>query len=215
MRFLLKLGLPLALGLFAVACHAGVAPAFQAGKDYKLVPQPQTPDDPKKIAVEEFFCYCCPHCFHVDPMIEQWRKHLPADVIFTRVPNSLGRPDGEVLARAFYIAQTLNILDKVHKPLFDAIHVQGFPMSSLDSVRDLFVAQAGITPAQFDQASSSFVVDTDLRRADALAQTYQISSVPTLVVGGKYEVSGGRDDLIKVVDFLIDKVRQERHLPKL
>ncbi|HZU75893.1 MAG TPA: thiol:disulfide interchange protein DsbA/DsbL [Dehalococcoidia bacterium] len=214
MRFSLKLGLPLLLGLFAAACHAGAAPAFQLGKDYKRVPQVQTPDDPKKIAVEEFFCYCCPHCFHVDPMIEAWRKRLPADVVFERVPNTLGRPDGEVLARAFYIAQTLNISDKVHKPLFDAIHVQGFPMSSLDSVRDLYVAQAGITPAAFDQASSSFVVDTDLRRADALAQTYRISSVPTLVVGGEYEVSGGRDDLIKVVDFLIDKVREERHLPK-
>jgi protein dithiol oxidoreductase (disulfide-forming) len=200
------------LAVCATACSAatGSADAYTLGKEYRLVPEPQKPDDPKKVVVEEFFCYCCPHCFHADPGIEEWRKHLAGDVSFRRVPNSLGRPDGKVLEQAFFIAQTMGILDKVHTPLFKAIHEQGFPMSSLDSVRDLFVEQAGIKPADFDSLSSSFVIDSEVRNADEEAQTYQVTSVPTVIVGGKYMVNGASPDLAKLLDFLVDKVRKER-----
>ena len=200
------------LAVYATACSAatGSADAYALGKDYHQVPDPQRPDDPKKVQVEEFFCYCCPHCFHADPGIEEWRKHAAGDVSFRRVPNSLGRPDGKVLEQAFYIAQTMGILDKVHTPLFKAIHEQGFPMSSLDSVRDLFVEQAGIKPTDFDSLSSSFVIDSEVRNADEEAQTYQVTSVPTVIVGGKYMVNGATPDLGKVLDFLVDKVRKER-----
>jgi thiol:disulfide interchange protein DsbA len=200
------------LAVYATACSAasGSAEAYTLGKEYHPVPAAQKPDDPRKIAVEEFFCYCCPHCFHADPGIEEWRKHLAGDVAFSRVPNSLGRPDGKVLQQAYYIAQTMGILDKVHTPLFKAIHEQGFPMNTLDSVRDLFVEQAGIKPADFDSLASSFVIDSEVRSADEQAQTYQITSVPTVVVGGKYMVNGASPDLGKILDFLVDKVRKER-----
>lgn len=194
---------------FAAACSAANAPDYQLGKQYNAVPQPQAPADPKKIEVDEFFCYCCPHCFHIDPAIEDWRKHLPADVSFKRVPNSLGREDGKVTQQAFFVAQTLGALDKVHRPMFEAIHEQHQVITSLDQVRPIFV-QAGVKPADFDGTAGSFVVDTAIRQADAEAATYQVYSVPSIIVGGKYIVVGGADDTLKIVDFLIDKVRKER-----
>lgn len=207
----LKYGLFACLTFFAAACSAADnASAYQLGKDYKQVSDIQKPDDPKKIAVEEFFCYCCPHCFHADPSIEDWRQHAAKDVTFARVPNSLGRADGKVLQQAYYIAQTMNILDKVHIPLFKAIHEQHEPMSSLESVRALFVEQAGIKPGDFDSLAGSFVIDSEVRQADAEAQTYQVTSVPTLIVGGKYVVNGAAPELPKLLDFLVDKVRKER-----
>lgn len=208
----LKRGLFAAFALFAVACSAATdaGKGYVAGTDYKLVRAVQTPADPKRITVEEFFCYCCPHCFHFDPDLERWTKAKPADVDFARVPNSLGRPDGEVQARAFYIAQTLGISDKIHAPLFSAIHTKNIPMASLNSIRDLFVETGGIKPADFDGVASSFVVDSGLRRAEAESRDYLITSVPTIVVGGKYAVGGGSAESLKIVDFLIDKVRKER-----
>jgi thiol:disulfide interchange protein DsbA len=208
MMRLLKHGLfAAALSLFAVACHA--SDAYSEGKNYRQVGTPQKPTDPKRITVEEFFWYGCPHCYHIEPEVEAWLKTRGADVDFVRIPNTLGRPIGELHERAFYIADTLGILDKTHKPLFDAIHGQGFPMSTLESIRDLYVEKAGITPAQFDGIAHSFVVDSSMRRADDLAMTYGITGTPTFVVGGKYAVDA-QDGVLKVVDFVIAKVRKER-----
>jgi thiol:disulfide interchange protein DsbA len=194
---------------FAVACSAA-APNYQLGQQYNLVPQPQAPRNPNKIEIEEFFCYCCPHCFHADPSIEEWRKHLPDDVSFVRVPNALGRDDGKVLEQAFYIAQTLGVGDKVHRPLFEAIHVHQQFITSLDQVKQIFADSAGVKPEAFDGTASSFVVDTEVRTAEAKASAYQVTSVPSMVVGGKYVVVGAPEDLLKIVDFLVDKVRKER-----
>jgi thiol:disulfide interchange protein DsbA len=206
MKRLLKSGLFAVLSLFAVACHAA-DPA--EGKNYRTVATPPKPDNPKRITVEEFFWYGCPHCFHFEPEVEAWLKTKPADVDFVRVPNTLGRPIGELHERAFYIAEVLGILDKTHRPLFEAIHAQNFPMSSLESIRDLYVEKAGIKPADFDAVAHSFVVDSDMRRADDLAQTYGITGTPTFVVGGKYVVDA-QNDALKVVDFAVAKVRKER-----
>ena len=101
------------------------------------------------------------------------------------------------------------ILDKTHQALFDAINQQSFPMSTLDSIRALYVDKAGIKPQDFDSIANSFVVDGNMRRADASAQSYGITGTPTIVVGGKYVVDA-QTDMLKVVDFVIDKVRKER-----
>lgn len=222
----LALAIGLVAGLGVLPSQAADAPAYQLGKQYNVVAQKVAPDDPKTIRVQEFFWYGCPHCFRLDPTITAWAAKLPKDVVFERVPNALGRPIGQVHERAFYIAKVLGILPKTHTALFNAIHRDGEPMASLREIRDLYVRVAGITPQQFDDASSSFVVDADMRRADQLAQTYGIMSVPTLVIGGEYMTDGvmagaGHPDaseaqdfsrMLKVADFLIDKVRQERGL---
>ncbi|WP_273455503.1 thiol:disulfide interchange protein DsbA/DsbL [Nevskia ramosa] len=205
-------GLLATLALFSVACSAADSTPsgdFQLGRDYTEVPSPQKPADPKRITVEEFFWYGCPHCFALEPTVEAWLKTKPADVDFIRVPNTLGRPEGEVHARAFYIAQTLGILDKTHKPLFAAIHEQHQQMASLEAIRELYVAVAGIKPADFDGIAASFVVDSGMRRGEALARTYVIRSVPILIVGGTYAVPGS-PTAAKTVDFLVDKIRKSR-----
>jgi thiol:disulfide interchange protein DsbA len=207
---MLKQGLLLGfLSLFAAACSAADAPAYTLGKNYRQVSEVQPPDNPKRITVEEFFWYGCPHCYHLEPELNKWLQHKPADVDFVRIPNTLGRPIGELHQRAFYIAQALGILDKTHEPLFDAIHAQGLPMNTLESIRDLYVQKAGIKPADFDSIAHSFVVDGDMRRADNLAMSYGITGTPTFVVGGKYAVDA-QEDVFKVVDFVVDKVRKER-----
>ncbi|HET7797725.1 MAG TPA: thiol:disulfide interchange protein DsbA/DsbL [Nevskia sp.] len=204
-------GLIAAFALFSAACSAAdTGGGYQLGKDYAELPSPQKPADPKRITVEEFFWYGCPHCFSLEPSVEKWKPTKAGDIDFIQIPNTLGRPEGEVHARAFYIAQTLGILGKTHSALFNAIHEQHQPMSSLESIRTLYVAAAGIKPADFDGVASSFVVDSGMRRADALARTYLIRSVPSLIVGGRYVVSGS-PDAFKVVDFLANKIRKERN----
>lgn len=205
----------LAIALLPLACSAQTASApYQEGKQYARVKQSIAPADAKRVTVEEFFWYGCPHCFAADPAVDAWKAKKPDYVDFQRVPNTLGRPEGEVHARAFYIAETLGVLDKTHTPLFAAIHQRHLPMARLEDIRKLYGDVAGVKPDDFDRATSSFMVDSRLRRADQLARTYQLTSVPTIVVGGQYvtnaTMGGGTDKMMAVVSFLVEKVRKER-----
>ena len=68
-------------------------------------------------------------------------------------------------------------------------------------------AMLGIFKKMFD----SFGTEIRVKKAMRLAQSYQITSVPTIVVNGKYKPSGSfvssYDELIEVIDLLIQKER--------
>ncbi|HZP13228.1 MAG TPA: thiol:disulfide interchange protein DsbA/DsbL [Nevskiaceae bacterium] len=214
MRLIARAALAL-LAALPLACTAA-DDTPKEGVQYKRVLQPQDPIDPKKVEVTEVFWYGCPHCYHFDPTIEGWRAKAPGDVIFDRLPSTLGRADGEVHARAFFIAEALGVGDKVHKPLFNAIHQDHKMMNTLDQLRELFGQVAGVKPQDFDNASSSFMVDSRMRRSETLLRAYGISSVPTIVVDGRYMtgagMAGSEEKVLDVLDFLVEKVRKERKL---
>lgn len=206
-----------AAALLPLACSATDAPsAYKEGIEYARVRQAQAPANPKRIEVAEFFWYGCPHCYDFDPYITDWAAHKPADVDFVRVPNSLGRPSGILDDKAFYTAEVLNFGDKLHKPFFDAIHKYNQPMNTEAQIQAFFTAQTGIMPGIFNSTFEGFAVDTRVRRAEELAQSYGIASVPAIVVGGEYTTNGGMaggfPQVLKVVDFLVTKVRQERKI---
>lgn len=205
------------LSLLSFACTAQdkAPPQYVEGMQFKLVKTIAKPADPKRIAVEEFFWYGCQHCFHFEPEISAWVKKKPADVDFTRVPASLGRPEGMAHQKAYYTAEALGVTEKIHKPLFDGIHEKHLPLVNQESLGNFFNAQVGVLPDVFNSTFTGFAVDSRVRRADQLAKDYMIFSVPTVVVGGKYQVTaqmagGTFTDVTKVMDFLVEKVRAER-----
>ncbi len=202
------------LSLVTFACSAQSKTTYKEGEQYKVVREVQKAPDPKRILVEEIFWYGCQHCFHFDPQIEAWKKGKAGDVDFVRVPSSLGRAEGIVHQKAFYTAEVLGLGDKIHKPLFDGIHVEREPLFTQEAIRAFFNKQVGVLPDVFDATYTGFTVDSRVRRADGLMKAYGIASVPTVVVGGKYYTNATLaedfDGTIKVMDFLIDKVRQDR-----
>ncbi|MEQ1439265.1 thiol:disulfide interchange protein DsbA/DsbL [Fontimonas sp. SYSU GA230001] len=214
MRSMIRGGAAAFFALFAFACSAQDTATFTEGKEYKKVREVQQPADPKRIEVAEFFWYGCPHCYAFDPTIEAWAKRRAGDVDFVRVPSTLGRKEGVLHAKAFYTAEALNVGEKMHKPLFEAIQQDHMPLNSEDQIQYVFNKNTGILPDVFNATFRGFAVDARVRKAEQLAMSYGISSVPTVVVGGKYVTSaamaGGFDQATKAIDFLIDKVRKER-----
>ncbi|WP_026352748.1 thiol:disulfide interchange protein DsbA/DsbL [Solimonas variicoloris] len=207
-----------ALSLSAIACSAAEPPKFEAGKQYKAVRTVQAPADPKRIEVAEFFWYGCPHCYAFEPTLADWEKNKPADVAFVRYPNTLGHPLGLLHSKAYYTAEALNVLPKMHTVLFDALHRDNIPLGSEAQIAALFQRAAGTTPEAFSGTFNGFVVDAQVRNAENLARAYGVTSTPTLVIGGKYmtgpAMAGGLDPTVQVVNFLIDKVRKERGIKK-
>ncbi|HSW15142.1 MAG TPA: thiol:disulfide interchange protein DsbA/DsbL [Solimonas sp.] len=201
------------LALSAFACSAQDA-QYTAGKEYKKVREMLAPADAKRISVEEFFWYGCPHCYALDPVISAWARKLPADADFTRVPNTLGRAEGVLHAKAFYTAQALNVFDKLHPALFAAIHQQNMMLNDEAQIAGVFNRSTGLMPDVFGSTFNGFAVDAKYRKSEQLSKSYGVTSVPVVVVGGKYMTSasmaGSNENLLKVVDFLVTKVRKER-----
>ena len=189
--------------LLAVARAADppAPPPFEEGKDYVRLSTPVSPATPDKPEVVEFFSYTCPHCYDLEPTARQWLKRKPENVTFTRIAVAFGA-NWEPSARAYYAAETLGVLDKLHQPLFDAIHREKRKLGSEDELAAFF-AEHGVAPEAFRKAYSSFQTETQLRRGNQLAQRYGVHGVPAVIVNGQYDVRSPR--LFEVVDFLIAK----------
>lgn len=190
-----------------VACAEG--PAYKADVHYEVLEQPVQTIDPKKIEVTEVFWYGCGHCFRFEPMLHQWTGKLADDVVFRQSP-AMWNEAMAVHARAFYVAQALKVLDKVHQPLFNALNIEGKRLTTEDQVAEFFAGH-GVDRDTFMKAYKSFGVTGQVKQADARARAYNITGTPEIVVNGKYRVSarmaGGQAQMLKVADFLIQQER--------
>lgn len=205
---LAALCLAAALGFHAAG--AGAAPEDVI--EYKDVSPPVPTSTGDKIEVVELFWYGCPHCYRIEPHVERWMKGKPADVEFVMIPAVLN-PTWALHARAFYTAEVMGVLGKVHKPMFEAIHAQRLKLDSLDDIASFFAGQ-GVDEQEFRKQFRSFAVETKLRRARQLTQQYGIDGVPAFVVGGKFRTDGGLagtyENVLRVVDGLVAKERKAR-----
>lgn len=205
MKNLFKLALLLLFIPFARA-------EFSEGVEYKVLASPQATSTGDKIEVRELFWYGCPHCFHLEPELEKWLKTRPDDVEFVRMPAILG-PNWELLGRAYYTAELLEVEDRIHKPLFSYLHTDRKRIRDVEELQDFFVAQ-GVSEEDFQKTYNSFAVITKTRRSDQAAQLYGLTGVPAMVVNGKYMVNaslagGSNEKMLEVVNFLIEKERAE------
>lgn len=195
---LLLILLACALPLTTVqAADPAAPPAFAEGKDYVVLPNPLPTATPDKIEVIEFFSYTCPHCRSLEPSAQAWLKRKPDNVVFVRIAVSFS-PSWEPSARAFYAAEALGVLDKMHPLLFEA--VRSNPRVGLDELAVLF-AEHGVDQDTFRKAYNSFQTETQLRRGTQIAQRYKINGVPGIIVNGKYDVRSPQ--MFETVDFLI------------
>lgn len=199
-----------ALAALAIAAtSAFAAPTqFSEGTDYTVLANPENIAG-NVIVVREFFWYGCPHCYKLEPHMQKWAKTRASDVAFFQTPAAMN-PVWENNARGFYAVQEMGALDKTHELLFDAIHKDGKKLFDQKSLADWYGTQ-GLDKDKFNSLYNSFGVTTKIERSKAGAARYQLSGVPAVVVQGKYVVTGEDAKVPQVVDFLINKVRNEKN----
>lgn len=204
--------------LFATLMSAFVLPAVafaaepQVGKEFKMIsPALASPKD--KIEVVEFFSYGCNHCSDFHPIISQWAAKLPKDVSFRRIPVSFNRPEWARLSKTYYALEATGDLAKLDAAVFIAIHEQRVPFKSDEAVI-AWVGSKGADAKKFGEAFSGFSMQAKVQRADQDASAARIGGVPSLAVDGRYlinnEAAGSYEDLLRITDSVVAKVRQER-----
>ncbi|MGK0440609.1 MAG: thiol:disulfide interchange protein DsbA [Pseudohongiellaceae bacterium] len=199
----------LTAAIFFVSMMALAQSAYEADKHYAVLENPVRTRDANKVEVVEVFWYGCGHCYSFEPIISTWKEGLSDDVDFYGSPAMWGG-SMKLHAQAFYAAQALKVLDKVHTPLFVTLNVERKRLNSPESIADLF-ADYGVEKEMTLKTLKSFGVLSQVRQADARARSFKVSGTPEVVVNGKYRVSGkmagGQQQMIGVINHLIEKER--------
>jgi thiol:disulfide interchange protein DsbA len=177
---------------------------------YETLSPAQPTQNQDKIEIIEFFWYGCPHCYSLEPMMKKWLKTLPDNVEFIRQPAVFSSLWGKH-AKAYYVAEALNVVDKVHDDLFDAIQTKKQKLETEDQLAKFFVAH-GVDETKFRETFNSFLIDAKLRQAKAMAPRYGLTGVPAVIVNGKYKTSGpiakSHEKMFEVIDRLIKQESQ-------
>ena len=195
---------------FSSAAQAQAKPP-KAGTDYIVLDKPASTQAPAgKIEVVEFFWYSCPHCNHFEPQLQAWLPKLPKDVYFHRVPVSF-RPDFEPQQRLYYVLESLGLVEKLQKKVFEAIHEEKLPLTTMDQIA-AWAAKQGISTAKFTEAYNSFPVVTKARKATQLQDQYKVEGVPAIGIAGRYYTdgtqAGSMERALVVTDFLLALTRK-------
>jgi thiol:disulfide interchange protein DsbA len=184
---------------------AAADPPFAEEVHYKLVNPPLPTPQADKIEVVEMFWYGCPHCYHFEPLLEKWIEGKSDQVTFVHVP-AIFRDSWLLHAQAFYTAKALGVLDKVHRPLFDAIHLEKRRFNTKEALADFFATQ-GVAKQDFLSTFESFAVQGKVQQAVVITRASGITGVPAMIVNGKYrtdaELAGSFERMLEVVDYLI------------
>ena len=204
-----KLLIAFVLSFFAMSVFAA---DFEEGIHYRELLEKQPTRTGDKVEVLELFWYACPHCYDLEEPLQRWKANIPANAEFVAIPAIL-RPNWEFHAKVYYAFEALGVLDQFHEAMFKAYHEQGEKHFKPEPVAMWVEKNGGPSKQEFMDVFESFAVDTGARNSHVLGQRYDISGVPSVVVGGKYLTSpvmaGNHDKLFQVVDFLIKKVRSE------
>lgn len=198
-----------ALAILFILFSTQVMADIVEGKDYQTLANPQATGSGNKIEVLEFFFYGCGHCFHLHPELTAWEKKMPKDVNLALVP-TIFRADWEPMAYTYYALEVMGKNHELHHELYDAWNVNNTPLTDEKQI-SAFVAKHGVDAKKFGEAYHSFGVGSKVMRSKQMTQTFNIRGTPTLIVDGKYLITGLQPGpTIKVLGELIEKARKER-----
>jgi thiol:disulfide interchange protein DsbA len=196
----------------AVAQASNQGNGLVPGTDYVEIKggQPYAPLN-GKIEVVEVFNFICPACARFEPLLSAWKRKLPADVRLTYVPADFNA-QWQVYARAYMVAESMGLEDKTHEAVFNAIHLAHTLPSETDPADEAkvaaFYAKYGADQKQFLDAMHSFAVTAKLARAKQFLLASGVEGTPTVIVDGKYRVTGKNDeDVLRITNQLIAQER--------
>lgn len=184
---------------------------FKEGKNYtRMIPTQPTVGGADKIEVAEVFMYSCPHCYDLEAYINQWVEDKDPSIRFVRIPASFNQL-ALLHAQLYYTEIFLGKSGKLRDPIafrnmvFEEYHRRSNRLTSQMAIQRLF-ARAGVSADDFNRIWNSFEVNQALRVAADLARRYNITSVPMVIVNGKYRtdmgMAGSYPKLIELIDEL-------------
>lgn len=188
------------------------AAQIEAGREYQRIDPPHAAAADGRVEVIEFFYYGCPVCYDTEPHLSRWIGGAPDYVVVRRVP-ALSSEAWEPLARLYYALEALGQAERLHWPVYDAIHFEDVRLGDEKIMID-WAARNGIEREKFAQAYASDPVKAKVAQARELLKSYAVGAVPTFIVDGRFltsaRLAGGTQQVVQVLDRLVRLAREER-----
>ncbi|MCF6289222.1 MAG: thiol:disulfide interchange protein DsbA/DsbL [Proteobacteria bacterium] len=202
----------LLLSTFALYAETKEAPAttqtYTKGLHYTELNPAYETDNPEQVVVYEFFSYKCMHCSTFQPFIKPWHKKLPKHIKLVRIP-VIFQPGWDILAKAYYTAETMGVIEQTHQAMFDAIHKQRKKFNSMEEVADWYAENFKVDKKAFLATAGSFMIDSKIRQSHNLMKKMHITSTPSLNINGKFKPDpkklGSRQELLEFTSFLANE----------
>lgn len=165
----------------------------------------------KDIIIYEFFWYGCPHCYNLEPTMDRIEADLEKDTKVVKLPVAL-RDSWIPHAKLYYALKQMDKIDQVHNLIFEEIHLEDNRLNTEQQMID-FLGKHGIDTDKFIEKYNSFGTEARIKKASNLAKKYQIDSVPTIIINGRFLTSGSYvssyDELYSVVNLLVERERSD------
>ncbi|GEM_PF-1093664 len=170
----------------------------------RIDPSIKTQSSEGRVEVIELFLYNCPHCLELEPKLDKWLSRHP-EVDFIRIPAILA-PTWSEMAKFYYTAEKLGVLDKLHTKLYQAIHTEGKQFYSELAIRHFFLRH-GVSALDYENAYFSKEVLAKTNKARRLSVLYNMRGVPAIIVNGKYKTAPffvkSQEDMLELLDQLV------------
>jgi thiol:disulfide interchange protein DsbA len=194
----------------------GSASALQAtlieGTHYRELSTPLEIAD-NGVSVIEFFWYGCPHCRDFEPRIKDWLASAPEDIAFELKPVAWNDAT-RLHAAMYYVGQTADRPEQLHEALFDQIidmRQERNPDRQIELVAPLF-SQHGISTMALAAAMQAPDNLARVKKAEQDMRAAEVSSTPSLLIGGKYMMLNNESvadkGMFSVLDTLVQMARQ-------
>ena len=178
---------------------------------YTTLKKPLPLETPGKIEVAEFFWYGCIHCYHMEALLEKWVPQLKPDTQFRRIPAVFDDPRFMHDAAIFYSFEALGVLEKLHRPFFDAIHLNRLRTNNAQALAE-WLTRNGVDVKKFEATMNSFGVQSKVKRAAQLTAAAAIDGTPALAVQGRFTISAEQgptqEGMLATAARLVDVVRR-------
>jgi thiol:disulfide interchange protein DsbA len=184
---------------------------FKEGQHYtRMIPTQPTVGGADKIEVAEVFMYSCPHCRDLEAFMQTWEETKDPNVRLVRIPaifNQIAQLHAQLYFTEDFLAKSGKLQDRngFRNMVFEEFHSRGNRLTSETAIMRLFT-RAGVSEDDFKRTWSSFEVNQAMRVAQDLARRYGITSVPMIIVNGKYRTdaasAGSYPKLLEVIDEL-------------
>ena len=190
---------------------------YEEGLHYTLLDPIFDTESQDQVIVYEFFGYKCPHCASFQLYAEPWAKKLPKNVKLVRVP-VVFQPGWDVLAKAYYTAETMGIIEKTHQAMFNAIHKEHKRFRTIEDVADWYAQNFNVDKEAFISTANSFMIDSKIRQSNNMMRKMKITSTPSIIINGKYKPNkktlGSNAALLELATYLSNKEVKTMGLPE-
>ena len=187
------------------------AEQFEEGVDYETLPGEVKVQADGRVEVIEFFWFGCPSCYRFEPHLVAWQ--IPETIDFKNVPAVLTN-NWLFHAHVYYAMELLGLKKELMQKFYDELHIERTRISSAEQFEQWASSQEGIDVSKLTQNLYSFATVVHIAQAEKLAKDYNITSVPTLIVGGKYKTSPSmarsEKRALQIVEYLADRILLEQ-----